>query len=126
MHNKHMVHLDLKPENILCLGGERPGYEEIKLIDFGMTQVVTDEGDEMDMCGTAEFVAPEVLESLSISRCLKKHFFRDFGSILFCAKISQDIIENISVSICTFYRSTISPLLFFPNNEMKRFHQWVN
>ena len=57
-----MVHLDLKPENILCLGGEGelPGYEEIKLIDFGMTRIVTDEGDEMDMCGTAEFVAPEV------------------------------------------------------------------
>jgi len=61
MHNKHMVHLDLKPENILCLGGEEPGYEEIKLIDFGMTRVVTDAGDEIDMCGTAEFVAPEVI-----------------------------------------------------------------
>ena len=60
MHRKAMVHLDLKPENILCLGGEKPGYEEIKLIDFGMTRVVVDGEEESAICGTPEFVAPEV------------------------------------------------------------------
>ena len=60
MHRKAMVHLDLKPENILCLGGEKPGYEEIKLIDFGMTRVVVEGEEESAICGTPEFVAPEV------------------------------------------------------------------
>jgi len=67
MHNKSMVHLDLKPENILCLGNGRPGYEELKLIDFGMTRVVTEAGDEIDMCGTAEFVAPEVINYVPVT-----------------------------------------------------------
>lgn len=61
MHRKHMVHLDLKPENILCLGGEKPGYEQIKLIDFGMTRVIVDGEEESAICGTPEFVAPEVI-----------------------------------------------------------------
>lgn len=62
MHKKSMVHLDLKPENILCLVGEKPGYEEIKLIDFGMTRI-TAEGDKKSvLCGTPEFVAPEVIK----------------------------------------------------------------
>ncbi|XP_066924580.1 death-associated protein kinase 3-like isoform X3 [Clytia hemisphaerica] len=62
MHRKNMVHLDLKPENILCLGGGKPGYEEIKLIDFGMTRVLDKDGDERVMGGTPEFIAPEVLK----------------------------------------------------------------
>jgi len=61
MHRKNMVHLDLKPENILCLGNGEPGYEEIKLIDFGMTRVLSKDKDETAMCGTPEFVAPEVI-----------------------------------------------------------------
>lgn len=61
MHRRHMVHLDLKPENILCLGGGKPGYEEIKLIDFGMTRVLKEGQNESTMCGTPEFVAPEVI-----------------------------------------------------------------
>ncbi|XP_065655673.1 calcium/calmodulin-dependent protein kinase type IV isoform X5 [Hydra vulgaris] len=61
MHSKNMVHLDLKPENILCLSGGKPGYEEIKLIDFGMTRVLKPGEKETAMCGTPEFVAPEVI-----------------------------------------------------------------
>ena len=70
MHRKAMVHLDLKPENILCLGGcMNPGYEEIKLIDFGMTRVITEGKQEAAICGTPEFVAPEVISFEPVTVC---------------------------------------------------------
>ncbi|XP_065051710.1 myosin light chain kinase, smooth muscle-like isoform X2 [Rhopilema esculentum] len=61
MHRYNMVHLDLKPENILCVGGDPPGYEKLKLIDFGMARILEKGKKEIAACGTAEFVAPEVL-----------------------------------------------------------------
>lgn len=67
MHHKNMVHLDLKPENIMCLGGGKSGYEEIKLIDYGMTRILDPDKPETAACGTAEFVAPEVLQLKPIS-----------------------------------------------------------
>ena len=38
------------------MGGGRPGYEEIKLIDFGMTRVLVDGAGEQVMGGTPEFI----------------------------------------------------------------------
>eukprot|EP00794_Sanderia_malayensis_P017479 gene17479-19227_t len=67
MHRYNMVHLDLKPENILCVGGEPPGYEQLKLIDFGMARILDKSKKETAACGTAEFVAPEVLRLDPIS-----------------------------------------------------------
>lgn len=61
MHRYNMVHLDLKPENILCVGGDAPGFEQLKLIDFGMTRILEPGKKEIAACGTAEFVGPEVL-----------------------------------------------------------------
>lgn len=61
MHRYNMVHLDLKPENILCVGGDPPGYEKLKLIDLGMARILDKNKKETAACGTAEFVAPEVL-----------------------------------------------------------------
>jgi len=62
MHKNDIVHLDLKPENILCLNDSgTPGYDEIKLIDFGLARVIKKGQKETVMCGTPEFVAPEVI-----------------------------------------------------------------
>ena len=38
------------------MGGGKAGYEEIKLIDFGMTRVLDKDGDERVMGGTPEFI----------------------------------------------------------------------
>ena len=49
-------HFPLQPENILCVGGDPPGYEKLKLIDFGMARVLEKGKKEIAACGTAEFV----------------------------------------------------------------------
>lgn len=57
MHNNNYIYRDLKPENILI---DKNGH--IKLTDFGLSKIVSDEEKKTyTMCGTAEYLAPEVL-----------------------------------------------------------------
>ncbi|XP_069694753.1 death-associated protein kinase 1-like isoform X2 [Periplaneta americana] len=65
MHSHHIAHLDLKPENILLLDNDSL---HIKLIDFGLSQRLSDDTRLRAMFGTPEFVAPEIVnyEPLSL------------------------------------------------------------
>ena len=56
MHESHIIHRDLKPENILM---EASGYA--KLTDFGFAKVVEPGARTYTLCGTPEYIAPEVL-----------------------------------------------------------------
>ncbi|KAJ1904423.1 serine/threonine protein kinase, partial [Tieghemiomyces parasiticus] len=59
LHDRGVVHRDLKPENILL--ADRSTLT-IKLTDFGLAKVVRDENTFMKtLCGTPNYVAPEVL-----------------------------------------------------------------
>jgi serum/glucocorticoid-regulated kinase 2 len=57
MHSKDVIYRDLKPENVLI---DLQGY--IRITDFGLSkmQVKTD-FDALSLCGTPEYLAPEVL-----------------------------------------------------------------
>jgi serine/threonine protein kinase len=57
MHNNNYIYRDLKPENILI---DKEG--NIKLTDFGLSKIMPpDEKITYTMCGTAEYLAPEIL-----------------------------------------------------------------
>ena len=64
MHSSDILHLDLKPENILCI---TPNSNEIKIIDFGLARKFDPAKEFKIMFGTAEFVAPEVINYDAIS-----------------------------------------------------------
>merc|ERR1719287_299473 len=56
IHSKNIIHRDLKPENILI----RPdGYS--KLTDFGFAKIIEPGTRTYTLCGTPEYIAPEVL-----------------------------------------------------------------
>jgi len=61
LHNNNCIYRDLKPENIL-LGED--GH--IKLTDFGLSKItftnLDDENVAYTICGTPEYLAPEILE----------------------------------------------------------------
>ena len=56
IHSRNIIHRDLKPENILI---DRDGY--CKLTDFGFAKVVEPGERTFTLCGTPEYIAPEVL-----------------------------------------------------------------
>ena len=57
MHNNNYIYRDLKPENILI---DKEG--NIKLTDFGLSKIMPkEEKTTYTMCGTAEYLAPEIL-----------------------------------------------------------------
>lgn len=56
LHSKGIIHGDLKPENILV---DHEGY--LKLVDYGLTKVLKVEQEPQAFCGTAEYLAPEVI-----------------------------------------------------------------
>ena len=58
LHTLNIVHLDLKPENIVCVS---KAGNDVKIIDFGLARVLDPEVEVKVMCGTAEFVSPEVV-----------------------------------------------------------------
>ena len=56
MHNNNYIYRDLKPENIMI---DREG--NIKLTDFGLSKIMKPNETTHTMCGTAEYLAPEIL-----------------------------------------------------------------
>ena len=57
LHANKIVHRDLKPENVLM---DLDGY--IKLADFGLAKFMKPNESTKSFCGTAEYLAPEILD----------------------------------------------------------------
>ncbi|WVZ13224.1 hypothetical protein V8G54_017754 [Vigna mungo] len=56
LHSKGIVHRDLKPENILM-----DSHGHVMLTDFGMSKEIDELGRSNSLCGTVEYMAPEIL-----------------------------------------------------------------
>jgi serine/threonine protein kinase len=63
LHEHNVVHRDLKPENVIF---QEDGY--IKLADFGLAKFLNTEAQStFSFCGTAEYLAPEILDQVGHS-----------------------------------------------------------
>lgn len=60
LHKQSIIHLDLKPQNILLRGNDVE--DGLKLCDFGIARIIGDTGKIMEILGTPDYVAPEVLQ----------------------------------------------------------------
>lgn len=60
LHSRGVVHRDVKPENIMV--SFEPEYSNgVKLVDFGLADIIPSSGCLSEVCGTLPFVAPEIL-----------------------------------------------------------------
>jgi len=76
LHSKKIVYRDLKPENIIL---DKQGH--IKLIDFGLAKSgVTEFNPTSTICGTNEYIPPEVILGKSYSYTFD---WWGFGNILY-------------------------------------------
>ncbi|XP_068778240.1 death-associated protein kinase 2-like isoform X2 [Struthio camelus] len=60
LHARRIAHLDLKPENIMLLEKDVP-EPRIKIVDFGLAQKLEDGVAFKSLCGTPQYIAPEVI-----------------------------------------------------------------
>lgn len=60
IHKKKIAHRDIKPENVLMV--EQDDDTSIKIADFGFAKRVPAPNSLRTLCGTAQYVAPEVLD----------------------------------------------------------------
>jgi len=56
-HQRHVAHLDIKPENVLC----SKNGTQVKLIDFGNSQIMSEDGRVKQARGTDVYSAPEIV-----------------------------------------------------------------
>ncbi|XP_072774652.1 uncharacterized protein [Taeniopygia guttata] len=60
LHARLIAHFDLKPENIMLQDKDVP-KPSIKIIDFGLAQQLQDGITFKSLCGTPQYIAPEVI-----------------------------------------------------------------
>ena len=65
LHSLDIAYRDLKPENILL---DREGH--VVITDFGFAKTVEASGTTWTVCGTPEYLAPEVLEGRGHNRAV--------------------------------------------------------
>ena len=75
LHKKDIVYRDLKPENVLIDGD---GY--IKISDFGLSRINVKGNDAKSICGTPEYLAPEIIMKIGYGKPVD---WWTFGSIVF-------------------------------------------
>ncbi|KAF2075285.1 hypothetical protein CYY_003414 [Polysphondylium violaceum] len=61
LHNGGVAHRDLKPENILLKHRNLHLMDAVKLSDFGLSRSVNNGSFMKTMCGTPQYLAPEIL-----------------------------------------------------------------
>ena len=68
-HKNGICHRDLKPENILFLNKGNEENNPIKIIDFGLSQILFDKNKLTSPVGTAYYVPPEILSGDYNQKC---------------------------------------------------------
>ena len=68
-HNNGVCHRDLKPENLLYLKKGKEENNSLKVIDFGLSQNISNKKRLSSKVGTPYYISPEILEGNYTEKC---------------------------------------------------------
>ena len=69
-HKMKIMHRDLKPENILIYKHDKENdFYDVKICDFGTSQIFKKGEWQSQPCGSVYYVAPEVIQKKYNSKC---------------------------------------------------------
>jgi len=68
LHNFGIVHRDIKPENVMIANYLENKKFEIKLLDFGLSTILSPNETTTEKCGTMYYMSPEVLQNIPYNK----------------------------------------------------------
>lgn len=68
-HNNGICHRDLKPENLIYLNEGDEDNNQIKIIDFGLSEIFKEGQIMHEKYGTSYYVSPEILRGCYTKKC---------------------------------------------------------
>mmetsp|Transcript_74595 Transcript_74595/g.159855 ORF Transcript_74595/g.159855 Transcript_74595/m.159855 type:complete len:324 (+) Transcript_74595:124-1095(+) len=104
IHAQHVAHRDIKPENILMCSN---GY--LKITDFGLAKLVAPGVRSYTVCGTPDYMAPEVL--LNKGHCTSVDWW-SLGVLIYEMLVGQPPFSDEDAS--DIYRKILAGRLYFP------------
>jgi len=75
LHSHGIAHRDLKPENILL---ESQDGMKVKITDFGLARIVGERDMMTTLCGTPQYVAPEIIKQ-SLEKEISNEMNKGYG-----------------------------------------------
>lgn len=106
LHEKGIVYRDLKPENVLL---DSRGH--VVLTDFGLSKILANPKTTNTFCGTAEYLAPEILKGFEYNQSVD---WWSFGTMLY--EMITGITPYWSENANIMYRKILfEPKIEFPS-----------
>ncbi|KRX05936.1 Protein kinase-like domain [Pseudocohnilembus persalinus] len=115
-HSLEITHRDLKPENLLLATPDSNAI--IKISDFGLAKVVSQENFMVTACGTPSYMAPEVLTGKGYSNAVD---FWSIGVILYVLLCGYPPFDGESNE--KLFQQIQSGKIDFPDAEWKQISQ---
>ncbi|XP_045108449.1 calcium/calmodulin-dependent protein kinase type IV-like isoform X1 [Portunus trituberculatus] len=99
LHAHNLAHLDIKPQNLVMMGDSPEAG--VKLVDFGLSRVISQGSEITQIMGTPDYVAPEVInyEPISLATDMWSVGVLTYVFLTGCTPFGGDTDQETFVSI---------------------------
>jgi tRNA A-37 threonylcarbamoyl transferase component Bud32 len=118
LHSQNIIFRDLKPENIII---STNGY--LKLIDFGFAKKINDNELTYTLCGTPDYLAPEILSCKGYNKSVD---FWTIGILTYELLHAKTPYINNDVNVYNFYNTITNKRLKFNDDINSNFKNFIS